>query len=503
MNNITTRPFKREEIKDIECRFVTYVPPATDSFGRVERDDYHIVKELIHLKDGRTVPHLHFIQNYEYKFWVTRPAWQNHKSKKEWEEVSKLQEFRTTKSQMTERVAGALQMKHVLRNSAKKRPHQIMRELATSPYLYGTDAESTVLIKQMYRKHFKSEGTEQTVACFDTETDMIRGHGKINIATLSFKDKIVTSVTEQFLQGIPNAKEKLHVLFKELLGDLVEKRNIKWELNIVQNDLQVIKSCFKRAHEWQPDIVSIWNIDFDMDKMLDTCRAHSVDPKDIFSDPRVPKNNRFFEFKKGSAQKKTEGGKITPIKPAARWHTVFAPASFYFLDAMCVYRHLRNGQGEEPSYGLNAIMKKHIKRGKLNFDAVKDVEGPDWHIEMQTNYPLEYVIYNVFDTVGMELLDEEITDVSVSLPLQAGPSDWKNFNSQPRRVCDEMHFFALEDGYVMGTTGDKMVDEHDSLTIGLSNWISMLPPHPIEDNGLKLIIEFPDVSTNIRLHNGD
>lgn len=468
MNDITIRPFNKDDIKEIECRFAVYVPPALDERGRPSRDDWHVVKENVHLKDGSTVPNVHFIKNFPIQYHVTREAFRKHSSKKEWEELRKVQTFKTTRGRVLQEAAIQLGQRNF---------NGSLRRLSRSPYLYGTDIESTAIIKQKYRDKYVGEATPLTVAGFDTETDMIRGHGRINMATLSFKDRVFTAVTEEFVSGITGAREKLMKLWDKYMGEVAKKRGIKkWELEFVDSDLGVIRSCFQKAHEWSPDIIEVWNIDYDMTEMLKCIEGYGLDPKDFFSDPRLPKESRFFEYKRGQSQKKTEGGKITPIKPAARWHTVLAPAGFYFLDGMCAYRHLRNGQGEEPSYGLDAIMKKHIKRGKLDFDGLEETDGPDWHIAMQSKFPLEYVIYNVWDSIGMEELEEEITDLSVSLPLQAGPSDWRNFNSQPRRVCDELHFYVqkCDPPHVMGTTSDNMVEEEDKYVVSLSNWINNL-----------------------------
>lgn len=484
----------REEIDQIECRFAVFIPPGKDEFGRSAKDDFHLVKEMVHTKDGRKVPNVRIIKNYKRKFWVTRPGWRKHTDKKEWEELGRVQEFSTTHSQLYESAARALDTPWVTGG---------MRKLARSPYLYGTDIESTCLIKQSYIDRFTGEPTKFGVSCFDIETNVLDKDGKIIMATLSYESRVYTAVTESFVKGIDNPIPKLKALMQKYLGDVVAARSIDWEVEVVRDDVAVVCGCFKRAHEWKPDFLAIWNIDFDLPKVVETLESRGVKPQDVFSDPAVPYNNRFFEYIRGPSQKKTADGKLTSILFHARWHTALCPSSFYFIDAMCAYRHLRTGQGEEPSYSLDAIMNKHLKRGKLSFTECDHLAKVDWHKEMQSKYPLEYVIYNVFDTIGMELLDEETTDLAVSLPQQAGPSDWRNFNKQPRRVCDELHFYVQRQGHVMGSTSDAMDDDFDKIVIGLSGWITMLPAHLVADNGLSIVDEFPDVTTNLRIHIGD
>jgi hypothetical protein len=143
-------------------------------------------------------------------------------------------------------------------------------------------------------------------------------------------------------------------------------------------------------------------------------------------------------------------------------------------------------------------LNEEIKRGKLRFTEADHLSGLDWHIFMQSKFKFEYVIYNVFDCVSMEMLDEKTKDLCLSLPLMAGCSDFANFKSQPRRVVDELAYFVEARGRIMGTTSDQMAGELDQKTIGLDDWIVMLPAHLVDDNGLQCVEEDPTLRTNIR-----
>ena len=94
---------------------------------------------------------------------------------------------------------------------------------------------------------------------------------------------------------------------------------------------------------------------------------------------------------------------------------------------------------------------------------------------MQDRYPLEYIIYNVFDCVSMEILDEVTSDLSIKLPSASDLSDFENFKSQPRRLVDKLHYFYQEHGKVIATTSDAMADELDSLTMSNNDWIDYGP----------------------------
>lgn len=480
-----------EDAVAAECRFAVYIPPAEPG-----GDDYHLVKEVLHRKDGTTYPRVKFIKNYKRPFWVTRKSYQNHKDKKEWEDIDKLQKYESTQSQLVLRAARAL---------GEPWFNGSLKKLARSPYLYGCDILSTSCIKNDYNTQFPELVTPFSIACFDTETDVLYGTGKVIIATLSFKDKVYTAISKSFLEGLgADLENKLQDKLKQYLSEYVDKRKIKWHVEIVDTDVDCVVNCIKKAHEWQPDFFAIFNMDFDITKVIETLDAAGIDPADIFSDPKVPQKYRFFKYKRGPNQKVTASGKVTPIKPAAQWHTVFCPSSFYVIDSMCAYRHIRNGTAELPSYSLDYILNLVLGIRKLKFEQANHVTGLKWHQLMQRQYKLEYVIYNVFDCVSMEELDEETKDLCLTLPSMSGVSDFENFKSQPRRVVDDLHFYCIKnENKAIATTSDEMSVEFDTETIDLKNWIIMLPAHLVADNGLRVIEESPNLATNIRFFVGD
>lgn len=487
--------YTKEDIAGVECRHVVYIPPVKGG----PPDDYHLSKEIIHLHDGRKFPNVRIIKNFKRRFWITKEGYRKHKQKKEWEDVHKLTQYECTQSQLIEKASKALGI-FGFKGSLKK--------LSQNPYLYGCDILSTAVIKQeKYRDVWPELNTPTSVAASDTETDMIHGHGRVVMQTLSYKDRVYTVVVRDFLKTVPgNDADKIKACkdaMEKYLGDVIKQRNITWELELVDNDGLVVYNTLKKAHEWQPDFMAFWNMDFDIKKMNESLQFHNISLADAWSDPSVHPAYRFFEYREGQSQKVTASGKVTPIAPHARWHTVFTPASFYVMDAMCAYKQVRTGKQEERSYGLDFILNKHLKRGKLNFAEADHLAKSDWHVFMQKKHPVEYIIYNVFDCVGMEMLDEKTKDLSVSVPSGAAMSDYSKFNSQPRRVVDKLHYFVMKRGKIIGTTSDEMALEFDAKTISLRDWIVMLPAHLVADNGLKLIAEYPEIASNIRIHIGD
>jgi hypothetical protein len=472
-------------IKGVECRFAVHCKSKTS------RDDLHLVKELVTYEDGTQEPRVKLVQNYQRPVYITKKGKQTYKDFKEWEKRENLDEFHCTQATLTETVARGLGQPWFKGS---------LRDLCASPYVFGADITASSLIKQEYHQKYPVL-TPYSLAVFDTETDVIHGHGQIMIAGLTFKNRVFVAVQQDFVKGYANAHERILELCQKYLGEIIAERKITIELKIVPTEIDIVRQLFTKAHEWKPDWLVAWNMVFDVEKVIAACQRAEVPIEDILSDPAIPPEFRFFRFKKGPSKKVMASGRILNFKPSQQWHSVLCPSSFYWMDAMCAYRQVRQGAPEEQSYALDAILKKNKLGGKLKFEAAAHLENNplDWHKFMQAKYPLEYVVYNIYDCIGVELLDEQTKDLQLALPSFAEFTDFQNFNSLPRKTMNELHFFVDKFGRVPGSTASEMANEMDEMTTDVKGWIVMLPSHLIDDNGLQIVEEHPTLRTNIRI----
>lgn len=475
----------------IECRFATYVRPP-----EVEQPDMHLVKEQVHMKDGTIVPRIKPIYNYERPYWVVNKGSRNFQQPKEWIDESRTNIFHSTQSELQWRCANSLQDRSF---------HVSMKSLiAKNPYLFGVDIKSTAVIKQDYHTAYKDLKTEYSVGVFDTETDVIHGTEQITMATFSYGSICFTAVQKSFLKGIANPEREIEEKTKLYLDKYVNERKIKTKLVVCDSEIDVLIETFKVIHAAMPDFLAIWNMKFDMGKIEEACIRAQYPIEHLMSDPAVPNEYRSYEFILGPNKKKTASGLVMPIKPSAQWHTVKCPASFYVIDAMCVYKHTRMGEQEKKSYSLDFILGDELNLGKLKFEIANHLSGLAWHKFMQEFYPVEYVVYNRFDCIGMELLEEKVKDMKIVLPQFSGTSDFEDFKSQPRRKMDSLHWFVQTHGKVMGCTSKALIDEElDPMILDRNDWIITLAPSLVTKQGLQIIEENPSQITSIYGHVGD
>lgn len=478
--------FNKEDVVGYECKHVQYVTAQDGS-----PNDLLAIKERIHLKDGTTVPNMRFIENFKRDFWVTKEAHRTHTDKLEWEDLNKVQKFSSTQVNLPKTIGRALNRPGMKGSLAM---------MARSPYLYGTDITTPVLAKRKYMDQWPELITENTVSVLDIETDVLNGTEEPLSVSLTFKDKAILTVTEDFVKTVNGPVEKTLEYFQKYLGKYVEERNINLEVIVVKDPGEAIVKVIERAHQWMPDFVAVWNMNFDVPKMIKTLDRYGYDPALVFSDPKLPPKYKYMYYKEGAASKLTASGKYMTLHPADRWHTLYCPASFYFIDAMCVYKRVRIAKGMEASYSLDYILGKDLDLGKLRFEEADQYTGLEWHQVMQRYHKIEYLIYNLFDCIGVELLDEKNKDLSRTVSVLIEHSEYAKFPSQPRRTCDDLHFYCLQNGKVIASTSDQMEDELDANIFSMKNWIVTLPTHMVDDNGIALTEELPNLRSKYRAH---
>jgi hypothetical protein len=622
-----TEQFSKDDVVGIEAKHITHV---TEIGGN---NDIHVVKEIVHLKDKRRIPRVKIVENYERPFWID-PAVQKpehlrpYKEKKDYMLKSKLKQFKTTQAKLPRAVARAL-------NDFSQGPNPRLRQLARSPYLYGADVSSVCYLKNDYREAYPGLISRNSVAGGDIETNVYESEndGQIICMSVTYKENVYLAYLKHWVSDLENpVQETLDEL--ERIPELVtlkKARNLKVEIEVVNTPADIVIQCMRRLHEWKPDFFAFWNMDFDMSRILKCLEHYGINPADVFSDPKVPPQYRKFHYRQDQAMNTTASGVTKSKGPEDQWHWVTAPASFQCIDSMSTYRVTRLAKGKEPSYALDAILRKELSVdeeaevkteedfiafmktcnkaindrsgshpywsvsnpandkvtyetvtealevedeedaeeeesedddvpadfddddtvsfiydfeedtvsrevehrepiwesvdelvwgvnvhpgfmvnmklnfGKLKFKETDHLNGIEWHIEMQKHHKVRYGLYNIIDSIRLEQLDERINDLASSITLFSKSSDYKNFNSNPKRLVDDMHFWYLNrpEPCVIGTSSDQMVHDLDQYVVGHDGWIVTLPTYMAGPNGIKCVKDLPNYRSLIWTHVAD
>lgn len=482
-----------EGVKGLEMHHGVYVRHPN------KEDDAIFVKEYIHKTDGARVPRLRMYENFKRPFWITKPGFRNHEEKKEWEEVGKLQRYNSTDAKLTGAVRDALNMPYFQGSK---------RQLNRNPYIYGTEVSLHSLLKYRYQKRFPDcIHPSSSVAALDTETDVLNDKDAFNLimCSVAYEKTVYVSVLKDFVKRFPNPKELIEKTCVKMMPEYFGPGgDYQLEVVLVDDAGAVAKTCLDWTHAQKPDWLSIWNLDFDFPVIESNLQRHGYNVADTLCDPFVPKPYRYYKYRQGQKTKMAESGRETTKAPYEQWHTVIAPATFQWIDAMCVYHDLRKAGGKQDGYGLDHVLNKFLNRGKLKHEECKAPEGTfTWHVEMQRDWPLEYVAYNIFDSLGLLLLDKKIKDIEQAVGVQLGYSEYHDMCSNPRRLQTDATFFCLENGYVIGTVSDQMETELDHLVTDRTGWVVTLNAYMMRQPGFQVFHDTPSLIGRVFAHCAD
>lgn len=195
--------------------------------------------------------------------------------------------------------------------------------------------------------------------------------------------------------------------------------------------------------------------------------------RNIFNDPCIPSNLRHFKWRLDNQIKETADGKKISKHHADLWHVAETNASFYMIDLMCLFKKVRVREQQRNSYGLDAILGEELSLSKLKFTEADGLKRVEWHKFMQARYKAEYGIYNIFDCISCEILDEKTGDVARSIRPLVGVSPLAKAGSNPSRLADDFHFILKSQGKIpLTVSGDLTESEFDHLTPSKNDWIN-------------------------------
>jgi hypothetical protein len=508
---MSTNP--NSETRGLEFIHCCHVPKLDDGTDAV------VVKIHHHKADGTVVPALKLEPKLVRPFYITKPNCRNHEFKKEWELTKNLDRYDVPNYRLEEELDNALNGPKFGGGYRSRR----LGDLCGSPFVYGADIHIDCLLKKQYMTAFEKAGlkpTKTTSGMFDIETDMFTDEQDPNIITVTHENKVFTAILERFfIVKKPDGNfrkgnlEEFAAMSKEILDHHIEelldahvKKNPRSQLKkkvaenpfeyyyyIGKTPLDIIKWIFSQIHKNKTDFLGIWNLDFDIPKVLKAIKSAGASYEDILCPPELPKKYRYVKY----SPDMKESADIYK-----RWHWLHATSYSQFVDSMCLYRILRTVKGMETSMALDNILKINDLGGKLTFkDAdpmIENLTGADYHRYMQANEQYKYIIYNQFDCISMQLMEWKNDDLG-SMYILGGISRLCKWTRQTRKVSDALYFDALDKGMVTASPGSEevMFTDHDKLMQKVGG--AVLRPERTTNIGLRMFSDRPDLTTY--LHN--
>lgn len=451
------------------------------------KNDMVLVKEKQLLEDGTIKENLRFFENYQRDFYVTKPRYRDHKSKKEWEKISRCSRIKTNQACLIPSIAKAL---NIRKNG--------LRRMARNPSLYGADINVTTLILHKYIETYGDSELMPTVGAMDYEWDV--DTGKPSIGTYMYENKVYLTIRKDKIANCGYSTttfiNKLQEDFKKevipLVDEFYERTNADGKLinknvarvypelyvEVVDLDLDVVRKLFKHTHTTMPDYLTFWNGISDLEIIMALCEEYMVDPADFMNDPSVPKEYRNCRLDKGLTETIDANGNKKPKSPSEQWHVLSNMASWQFIDMMCCYHTNRAHKPNLPSYSFEFIMGLELKMKKLRLvpklNALAESDMGTWHKEMSNKHILEYALYATMDVIEPMILEAKSYEIRAQAYSNLTYHPIGDFKKNPRKLCNAQHFSFLKSGHIVGTTSDQMREDVDNHIYQGDNWIITL-----------------------------
>jgi hypothetical protein len=441
--------------------------------SRDSRDNAIIVREDVCTTDEDGTEHwepaLRIIRDPERPFYITLPQYRTHDFKKEFEEKSKLEEFRCKDSELRERLALALDL------PPWKSKYMSIKELCESPYVYGADIDTETLVKQAYLKRQpEGKSAKITVGALDIETEVV-GNKRINVVTFIHERDIYTVALKEFCKIYSNSDDILELdtnvrprqatrdeclqVIDRVIGTEIKKNNFNLHFELADTELDLLLQIFKHIHECKTDVIGIWNIQFDIPKILKELEVLGVNPTSVFCPKEVPPELRVCKF--------VEDNNPHAEHIVDKWHWFNCTSYSQYIDSMCLYGRLRKVNGRDIKYSLDYISNKELGQGKLHLGEITN------HRYSQQYDFLRYIAYNINDVLIMQLMEFKNHDIETLLGL-SDCSLLKNFSKQTIIVRDGDYVYAQENGHVPSSASLNMFTVWDTVMPKVGG--TVLPP---------------------------
>ena len=478
------KAYREGKVKVIarECKHGTYSVDRTFQ----ENSDMLTVKEYLTLDSGVIIPNIRTIKDYKSPYWTTKKHLRTHPEKIEFEDLDNLDMHRSTRINLRADLCFKL---------GRGNPRNPLRMLARSPYVYGLDVAPEAFVKQTYIDKWPDSITPNHVTVVDVETDMRADFKKAILWSMVNDDEIVLYVSRQWTEDMSHYEDDVREEYHEVLDawylDIENKlrskdgsyptyldhfKNLPLRFVTLDDHFEITREMMSDLHKSNTDIVTGWNLFYDMSSASENFTDAGYDPTDFFSDAAVPEQFRSLYLKPGPAYTISASGVKNNLGYEQRWDTMLSTSTFKMVCAMQTHWQLRKAKGKElGGYGLDAIGQRHLGAGKVNFkksaSRIQAGSAP-WHFDMQANFKVRYGVYAIFDSVLVKIKEMKDSDLTHQITALAGACDYSRFNSQPTINSTDMLFTGIkEQRKVICSTSDDMIAPLDKLTLGLHDWM--------------------------------
>ena len=219
---------------------------------------------------------------------------------------------------------------------------------------------------------------------------------------------------------------------KKRIIDFVADYHIK----LYNNERDLLCAIFQTINQYRPDMVSIWNIAYDVPKMAARMELNGLNYVDVMCDPSFPKEYRFVEMNIDNRASIDIADRKTFIRMASTtcWN-----------DQMQSYAGIRKGRKAYGSNKLDNISNIELGVGKLQFPKGVDVSNA------AIKAYWTFVLYNITDVMRQVLIDIVTNDcMSMVYDMNQSNCSLENLTKQTRYQRQIYYVEYMKRGFIPG-----------------------------------------------------
>lgn len=378
----------------------------------------------------KITPKLKYFKNPKRSFWITKPKFRNHKFKREVAPISELDKYTCYNYELPDTITKALDIYSNSKN---------LKYLCKSPYIYGADIKIEALIKMSYIKKYGLEHLKLKKGFLDIETSI--ANKNIILISYTHENKVYTAILKSYMYEEKNGKKvPFSINDVKQAADIEFKKYIKkygFEFNffIGENEVELVKWIMKQIFINKTDFIGIWNMNFDIPYIINRMKLHNENLGDIFIHPDVPEEYRYVRYNEDKAK---------TAHFTLKWNWLYCTGYSQFIDSMGLYSQCRKTAKFRTSYKLDDVLKDDIDTGKLSLG------NEESHFIMQTRRFKDYILYNMFDVIGLQLLEWKNQDIT-QMMIYAGVTPVSMFAYKTIYLTNKFYFQLLDRGLIISS----------------------------------------------------
>lgn len=275
-----------------------------------------------------------------------------------------------------------------------------------------------------------------------------------NFVLRNKRNKQIQELEDDMKKDFKKYKEKVRSFIEYDLGSKEKVRkykldNVELSVGFFDDELSLILEFFKLVHSLSPDIVTAYNISYDLPSLIERLKANGADPRDVICDQDIPPQYRFCEYI-------LDEKNLNNLEERGDFANISARSTY--LDQMITYASRRKGQSAIESNKLDYVGTLECGVRKLDYHEITTDIGKLPYLNFYI-----FWLYNIIDVVVQVCIEAQTDDlkyvfnnvIEMNTPFQ------KIFRQTNYLGTKAVEFYKHHEGVIIGNNINRFGKKPD------------------------------------------